>query len=69
MFGWVDKILFIDFFLKEIFIEFVIGGEVVEVWLVVMVIVFFVLVVVENEVDVDFIKFDCEVWKILILVF
>lgn len=69
MFGWVDKFLFIDFFLKEIFIEFVIGGEVVEVWLVVMVIVFFVLVVVENEVDVDFIKFDCEVWKILILVF
>lgn len=69
MFGWVDKFLFIDFFLKEIFIEFVIGGEVVEVRLVVMVIVFFVLVVVENEVDVDFIKFDCEVWKILILVF
>lgn len=65
----MDKFLFIDFFLKEIFIEFVIGGEVVEVWLVVMVIVFFVLVVVENEVDVDFIKFDCEVWKILILVF
>lgn len=65
----MDKFLFIDFFLKEIFIEFVIGGEVVEVWLVVIVIVFFVLVVVENEVDVDFIKFDCEVWKILILVF
>lgn len=65
----MDKFLFIDFFLKEIFIEFVIGGEVVEVRLVVMVIVFFVLVVVENEVDVDFIKFDCEVWKILILVF
>lgn len=65
----MDKFLFIDFFLKEIFIEFVIGGEVVEVWLVVMVIVFFVLVVVENEVDVDFIKFDWDVWKILILVF
>lgn len=65
----MDKFLFIDFFLKEIFIEFVIGGEVVEVRLVVMVIVFFVLVVVENEVDVDFIKLDWEVWKILIFVF